>query len=190
DDLGDGYIRAYDAGLLSALQKRFARVEERCAGYPEELGVLVEVVEQLVGERLLGRDVSDEALKPALEGFPGVGGVELRGRAADLFDLIDIESLQQRLAIRKVAVERPDADVGAARDLLESRRLPALGERLASSREHLLVVTARIGALRARNQRLRGCFGRAHSKKSLDKRRGPPYSTGGYLQMFRRWPPF
>jgi hypothetical protein len=26
--------------------------------------------------------------------------------------------------------------------------------------------------------------------KSLDKRRVPPYSSGGYLQLFRRWPPF
>ena len=50
-------------------------------------------------------------------------------------------------AIREVTVERADTDPGAARDLLQRGRLAARCERVASGREHLLVVAPRVGAL-------------------------------------------
>ena len=38
-------------------------------------------------------------------------------------------------------------------------------------------------------QRMGGLFGRAH-RSFVDNRRVPPYSSGGALHLFRRWPPF
>ena len=113
-------------------------------------GVAFEIVEQLVGQRLLGRHVGDDAVEPAVQGLPRIAAVELRRRVADLGHLVDVERLEQRLARGEVAVERADADARAARDLLQRGALAALGEGLARGREHLLVVAARVGALGAR----------------------------------------
>src|SRR5205823_1610293 len=79
------------------------------------------------------------------------------------------------------AVERADPDAGAAGDLLERRRLAAFGERLASSGEHLLVVAAGVGALRARQQAPRRGVSGAHGD-GLDKTEDPSV-------FFRRTPP-
>jgi hypothetical protein len=89
---------------LGALQKRLARFEERSATDLEELGILVEVVGELGGERALGADIRDEALEPAIERLPRVAAIELGGRAAHLLDLIYVESLEQRLPVGEVPV--------------------------------------------------------------------------------------
>src|SRR3954466_12263367 len=120
-----------------------ARFEERGGAGLEELGVPVEVVEQLGCERPLGGEVRDEALEPPVQRLPGVGRVGLLGGGAtDLLPLLEVERLHERLPVGEVAVERPDADPGAARDLLERGRLATFGERLARRREHLLVIAA------------------------------------------------
>ena len=95
-----------------------------------------------------------------VERLPRVVALVLRRRAADLLDLLEVEGLQQRLPVGEVAVERADPDAGAARDLLERRRLAALGERLARGREHLLVVAPRVRALGAGEQGLWWSLGR------------------------------
>src|SRR3954465_12239332 len=99
-------------------------------------------------------------------------GVERGGRAADLLDLVDVERLEQRLAVGEVAVQRADPDAGAARDLLQRRRLAALGEGLARGGEHLLVVAPGVGALRAGEKGRGGGLGGAHGD-GLDKTEGP-----------------
>ena len=89
DHVADVDVRPYDAGLLGAREQRLAGAEERSAAGLEELRVPLDVFEQLGGERLLGCDVSDEALEPAVERLPGVVAFELGGRAAELLDLVD-----------------------------------------------------------------------------------------------------
>src|SRR4051795_3428164 len=178
-----------ERGVLGALEEWLARFEERGAAGLEELGVPVEVVEQLGCERPLGGEVRDEALEPPVQRLPGVGRVGLLGGGAtDLLDLLEVERLHERLPVGEVAVERADADPGAARDLLERGRLATFGERLARRREHLLVIAARVRAAGAREEGGGRGFGGAHAKL-VDKRRHPPYSSGGVLHLFRRWPP-
>jgi hypothetical protein len=94
---------------------------------------VLEVVQELVGERALRADVGDEALEPAVERLPRIAPSSSSAAATDLRDLVDVQRLQQRLAVGEVPVQRPDPDPGAARDLLERRRLAALGERLAAA---------------------------------------------------------
>jgi hypothetical protein len=54
DDLGDVDVRADNARVLGAFEQWLTRSEERGSADLEQLGVLVQVVEQLMGERPLG----------------------------------------------------------------------------------------------------------------------------------------
>jgi hypothetical protein len=51
--------------------------------------------------------------------LPGVQAFELPRGAADPLDLLKVDDLEERLARREVAIQRPDADVGAAGDALQ-----------------------------------------------------------------------
>ena len=62
--LGEPDVLADGAGFLGALQQRFAGLVERRPAKLEQGGVAVEVVEQLLGERLLGREIGQQALEP------------------------------------------------------------------------------------------------------------------------------
>ncbi len=100
-----------------------------------------------MGERALGRQVSDEALEPPIERLPGIGGLEFHSRAADLLDLVDVQRLEQRLAIREVAVERSDSRPPRDERSPRARWPHPLGKRLTRRGQHLLVVAAGIGSL-------------------------------------------
>ena len=50
---------------------------------------------------------------------------EAVGRAADRLDLVEVDGLEQVLARREVAIEGADADLRAAGDVLERRRVPS-----------------------------------------------------------------
>src|SRR5581483_5966441 len=171
NDLGDRDVWADDASVLGALEEGLACCEERGAAGLEELGVLVEVVEQLVGERALGREIGHEAVDPGGERLPGVGVVEFGGGAADL---LDVEGLEECLAVREVAVERADPDTGAPCDLLKRDRFSTLGERLAGGGEDLLVVAPCVRALRPRDEYVGGGVGRSH---------GFALTSGGCLRI-------
>ena len=125
-------------------------------------------------------------MQPADERFPRRQLGELIGRAAQAFDLVDVDGLEQRLPVWEVAIERADTDLRAPRDLLERRRGPPFGEGLARGGDHLVVVAPRVCALRAGLDQLLNGVGGAHWTfcwNSLDNRRGPPYSTGGCLHL-------
>ena len=79
DDLGEVGVGAHDPGLLGALQQRLAGGEQRRAAALEQRRVAVDVVEQLVGQRLLGGQVADEAVQPADERLPRRQVVEVGG---------------------------------------------------------------------------------------------------------------
>ena len=78
DHLADRDVVADDARLLGPREQRLAGLVQGAAAGLEELRVLVEVVDELGSEGLLGRDVADHALQPALQVMPGVGAVEAR----------------------------------------------------------------------------------------------------------------
>ena len=128
----------------------------------------------------------------------------LVGRVADRLDFVEVDGFEQVLAGREVAVEGADADPGAAGDVLERGAGALLGERLARGGDQLLVVAARVGALRPRREG--GDVGgvRVHLnffRSSLTKRRQPPYSAltkaeatselpGGPLHFITEFPAF
>src|SRR4051812_3422775 len=72
DDVADGHVRAHRAAFLGALEQRLARGEQHDAAGHEERRILLQVVEELAGQRLLRRDVADEALEPTAERLPWV----------------------------------------------------------------------------------------------------------------------
>ena len=75
----------------------------------------------------------EHVLEEAGQPRPGVlGSRRLLGQPDDLADVLGVDRLDQRVARRKVAVERPDPDTGAARDLLERCLGAVLGEDLAA----------------------------------------------------------
>src|SRR3954462_11568154 len=162
------------------------RAKERLAGAVEHVaaagedGLALGVVdgEELLGERLLRGDVAEEVVQPGGQAVPRLEGRELLGASRDRLDLVDVDRLHEVRAGREVAVERPDADAGAAGDVLERGRAVGLGERLAAGGDQLLVVAQRVGALGAVGE-LDGFGGRAghlggKSKACLTKRRVPP----------------
>src|ERR1019366_9648040 len=88
--------------------------------------------------------------------------------------------------VREVAVQRADPDVRASRDLLQRRRGSVLGECVARGGDQLLVVSQRVGPLRARHGEVAEGVGGAHGANSwipLTNRRLPPYSTEGSLHL-------
>src|SRR6185369_8604984 len=66
----------------------------------------------------------------------------------------------------------------------ERRGLAALGEGLARGLQHLVVVAPRVGPLGPLEQGMGDVFGCAHAI-GLDKRRTPPYISGGSLHFSR-----
>jgi hypothetical protein len=72
DDLGEVGVAAHDVSGLGARHQRLARFEERRAAGLEQRGVAVNVVEQFVGQRLLGREVADQTVEPARQRLPGL----------------------------------------------------------------------------------------------------------------------
>jgi hypothetical protein len=141
-------VRPYDPDVLGALEQRFAGGVDGTPTFLEEGRVLVQVLQEFLGERPLRGQIADQPLAPAAEGLPRVV-VGLRSGATDLVDLFDVKSLEQSLPARKVTVERADSDVRLAGDLLERGRFAALRKRLARGREDSLVVAPRVGPLRA-----------------------------------------
>jgi hypothetical protein len=95
----------------------------------------------------LGRQVVDQLAEPRLERRQRrplrqqpVGG---RG---ELVHLAPVDRRQQRLAGREVAVQGADADLGAARDVLERRVGPSLGEGRLGGGDEVLAVPDGVGA--------------------------------------------
>ena len=107
--------------LLGALEQRLAGCEQPRATLFEQSRVRIEIVQQFGRQRPLRGEIADQPLEPLVERLPRVGTVELRCGVADLLEFVDVESLQQRLPVREVPVERPDPDARTARDLLERR---------------------------------------------------------------------
>src|SRR5689334_24584942 len=126
---------------------------------------------------MLGGDVADEALKPADERLPRLLVAQVGGRAAERVDLLDVDGLDQVGARREVPVQRPDADVRAARDLLQRRRGVLLGERVTRRRDELVVVAPRIGAPGTAGEARLLDVNCGHCVTRLAKRREPPYTS-------------
>ena len=74
---------------------------------------------------------------------------EVVRRTRHRLDLVDVDRLEERLACREMPVERPDPDLRPFGNVFERRRRAVLGEDRARRRHELVVVPARIGALRA-----------------------------------------
>ena len=83
-------------------KQRLARLVDRRAAVGEERGVARHVREQLVGQRVLGREVADEAVQPAVERLPRRELGEVRGRPAQAVDLVEVDGLEQVLARGKL----------------------------------------------------------------------------------------
>ena len=181
-------------GVLRAAQQRLAGgVEHRPAAGEDRLALGVGDGEQLVGERLLRRDVADEALQPGGQRLPGLELGELLGAARQRLDLVHVDRLHEVGARGEVPVQRADADAGAAGDVLERGRAVGLGERLACGGDQLLVVAQRVGALRALRE-LDGVRSASWSSdRALDKAEGTSAivstGTGGTLRNRWRQPP-
>ena len=85
----------------------------------------------------------------------GVGlALQRFGQFAELLHLAPIDRLEQRLARREVAIERPDADPGPFRHGLQARLRAAGAEHGLRSLQHALAIADRVGAGPA-NQLLR-----------------------------------
>ena len=76
----------------------------------------------------------------ACKGVPRRESLELRPGAAQAVDLVDIDRLEQGLAVREIAVQGSDAHLGATGNLLQRGRVAALGERVTGGGDDLLVV--------------------------------------------------
>jgi hypothetical protein len=63
-----------------------------------------------------------------------------------MLDLAAIDHLDQVLPGREMAIEGPDADPGLARDILQRRPGPVLGEGRGGSLDQLVAVPAGVGA--------------------------------------------
>ena len=165
-------------GLLGPLEQRFTTgVQARPAGL-EDVGVAVDVGQQLLGQCLLGGQVVHEPVEPGHQGLPGrlVGQVD--GRPAQGVDLLDVDGLEQVLAGREVAVEGADPHPGPAGDVLQGGRLAVLGEGLPAGGDQLLVVPPGVGPLRAGGRAIRWrrrCWSLANSLRELQ--------NGGYLRI-------
>src|SRR3954452_21975891 len=88
-------------------------------------------------------------------------GEELGPSRGHRLHLGDDERAHERVLRREVAVDGPDADAGAARDVLHLRVEPVLGEAVAGGGDDLVAVALRVGAERAG-----GGVGRRHMGKS------------------------
>ena len=89
--------------------------------------------------------------KPSPGSSASSGGI---GGLGEAHEALVGERLEQVLLGREVAVDRADAHPGVARDLVDLRVEPLLGEQLARGHEHLGAVAPGVGAL---------CAGGAHS---------------------------
>jgi len=85
-----------------------------------------------------------------------VGDEQLVGQRLELLDPVAEHGLHQVVARGEVAVQRADADAGAARDVLQRRAGVVLGERLAGGGDQRVVIATRVGALRAPRRELGG----------------------------------
>ena len=152
------------------------RRDQRGAAGRKTSASRVEVGEQLLGQRALGRDVADEAVQPGRQRLPRRQVGEVVGRRGR--------------SPRPRRRRRPRAGPGgvgkwrysvpiptpARRAISSSDAVGAvLGERLARGREQLVVVAPRVGAL--------GALGRSRVVSvgmvdglPLEKRREPPLS--------------
>ncbi len=118
-DVGDVGIGADYASLLGSFEQGLAGAVDGAAAGGEDLGVAVDVGEQVLGEGALGGGEADELVQPAAQCLPGRQVFVALDGAADVLDALQIDGFEQVLASGEVAVERADADAGAARDLLE-----------------------------------------------------------------------
>src|SRR5215472_15568188 len=67
--------------------------------------------------RALGGDVVGKAFRPGAQGVVrGQAGEQVSGRGAQRVHLVAVGGDNQRLAVREVAVQRPDPDAGAGGD--------------------------------------------------------------------------
>ena len=62
DHIVDRDVRSHGAGFLRAPEERLAGAVERSAAALEDFGVAVGNGEELVGKRVLGGDIADEAV--------------------------------------------------------------------------------------------------------------------------------
>jgi hypothetical protein len=140
----------------------------------EDGGVALGDREELVGKRLLGGDVADEALQPRRQRLPGLELREFGGAARQRLDLVHVDGPHEVGPRREVPIQRADADAGTTGDVLERGRAVRLGERLARGGHQLLVVAERVGPLGTLRE-LDGFGLRAgHRRQRLTKRRHPP----------------
>ena len=93
----------------------------------------------------------------------------------ELLHLPAIDGLEQRLARRKVAVERADADTGPPRHGFEARLRAAGAEDRLRRFQHALAIAERVGAGLAEGFRGLISHGVRLVVPALDKRRMPPY---------------
>ena len=147
DDLREIGVSANGVGVLGAIEQWLTGPVQRCSAGLEERRVAVEVLQEFLGEGLLGGQVADQPVHPSRERIPWRESVELGRRAAQIVDLVDVDGLEQGLPAGEVAIQGADPNLGAAGDLLQRGRGAALGERVPGGRDDLVVVTTRVARL-------------------------------------------
>ena len=96
---------------------------------------------------LLGGNEFDIGSQPATQRVDGLSLALQRFRQfAELLHFAPIHRLEQGLASREVAVQRPDADTGASCHGLQARVRTAGAEHNLGSLQHALAIANRIGA--------------------------------------------
>ena len=179
-------VRADDARVLRAAQQRLAGgVEHRAAAGEDRRRRARRSRRARRPAPASSRRSRRSAAASAVSASQGSSSRELARAARQRLDLVDVDGLHEVGARREVAVQRPDADAGAAGDVLERGRAVGLGERLARGGHELLVVAQRVGALRAIGERV-ACGRRAGHRSGLDKAEG---SSAIVRYRNRRHPP-